>query len=608
MLPSAGQRYLNWRHRKCRPFVAGRNILDAPSGEGLGLRYLRKAKSITCLDYDANAVERAREQSDNVVGAVCGNMADMPLEDGAFDCVVSLEGLEHLDKRDGARFLAEAWRVLRPDGRLLLSCPVCDDGRHSGNEFHRHEWSCADLKRMLEHGFEIEEFSQHRGLGNAVWCVARRRETAHGAIDWMARFDGDAAEAFHASLTGVRNWLESVLTRDGAPLCAGGPLHVLPTCFAVLASECVGGVLDEPGLAAALGEHIAARQDPETGLFDPGPIRRGDLSSHSATYIRMQATYFALHALDALGASSLHPVKLAETFCDRSYLRGWLDGGPWHNPWLHSNNVMFALTFLERRHDQTGDDEALRAVDSILDYLDERQDDGTGLWQPDDEADVPNAVFAAYHFFPYYFWRARRPRHVERIIDSTLAIQQPDGLFVRGGGACEDLDAVHTLVMMQRVSDHRQDDVRRALERCLWRILQIQNDDGGFPNAVAGPLRTTRKRRLAERSGVVHVLPRAWRRRGSGARRQWSYSGWRALSCPEGASDAWAAWFRPLSLLLIADALDDVAPGRTAGSYRRAPGLGWHDASAIDACQDRSSAARVQPLRETRLASTVSAG
>lgn len=378
-----------------------------------------------------------------------------------------------------------------------------------------------------------------------------------------------------------RAWLARRLCAEGASLTGEGPPSLLPTCFAVLAAECIGGVLDVAVDSERLAECIAAQQVEENGWFVPGVLRRRELTSHSATYIRMQATYFAIHALDALDRKPRHPVRFAETLCDRSYLRGWLDGGPWQNPWMHSNNIMFALTFLERRYGQTGDDDALSSLEEILDYLDERQDRTTGLWQPDDEPDSPNAVFAAYHWLPYYLWSGRRPMYVDRIIDSILSIQQTDGLFIRNGGACEDLDAVHTLVMMGLVSDHRADDVRQSLERCFWRLLRLQNGDGGFPNAAAPPVRKTRKQRSLQRLGLFALLPQRMRDHGVSGPRFWKYSGWASLSCPIGASDMWSAWFRPLALRLISDRYPQALPRWSGGRYRRIPGLGWHDADAI---------------------------
>ncbi|MEM8864349.1 MAG: hypothetical protein AAGF31_02250 [Planctomycetota bacterium] len=350
----------------------------------------------------------------------------------------------------------------------------------------------------------------------------------------------------------------------------------MPTCFAVLATECLGSLDDvDADLKRGTAEQILGKQSPESGLFRDGDILQRDVSSHSSAYITMQHTYFALHALDALGVAPRYEVRFADRFLSVDYLRGWLDAGPWDNPWLHSNNFMFALTFLQHQHRVTEDSAWMDSFDAILDYLDERQDPETGLWRRDTGRDDRNAVFAAYHFFPYYFWRGRQPAYVERIIDTTLGTQTAEGFFLPdGGGACEDLDAVHTLVMMSMVSDHRQEDIRQCLERCLVATLASQKPDGGFCNynpRRGGLLRqlllaTSADKRCLRRE----LVPRTWR-----------YSGWRRLECPLGQSDMWSAWFRPLTLRVIADRYPDLYSGAPRGPLRQMPGLGWHDADGI---------------------------
>ena len=589
LLPTPGQRYLNWRHKRCRRHVRGRDVLDVPSGEGLGLRYLSNARSITCLDYDAKAVETAGKQVANVKETVCASMTSMPMADACFDTVVSLEGLEHVDKHDGVRFLSEVWRVLRPGGELLLSCPVSVDGRHSGNAFHFHEWRADDLRRVLDIGFDVLEFTEEKAFNSVIWCRARKQERKASDGNWETAFSTLCDADVRSAMSRFECWLSGHLTEVGAPLHATGGRSLMPTCFAILAAESIGALNRHSAIRPQLAEYIQSHQDSASGLFSPGEICRKDLTSHSATYLRLQATYFALHALDALGASPRNGIEFANELCDQSYLRGWLDGGPWKNPWMHSNNIMFALTLLERRARLESDPSAMDAFDAVLEYLDRRQDPESGLWQPDDERDVRNAVYAAYHFFPYYFWRGHPIRHVDRIIDSTLSIQRPDGLFTQGGGACEDLDGVHTLVLMSEVSDYRADDVQRSLERCFWRLLQIQNSDDGFWNYPERRGKQSWKRRLAERMFGGRALPTRFSERLASKPVDWCYSGWKRLSCPTGASDMWAAWFRPLALKLISDRYSGVLPLIEGGRYRRIPGLGWHDSTRIEETSPRSN-------------------
>jgi len=55
---------------------------------------------------------------------ICCDMAKMPYTQGSVDMVVSHQSHEHADPhREGAAFLREAYRVLKPDGSLLIFTP-----------------------------------------------------------------------------------------------------------------------------------------------------------------------------------------------------------------------------------------------------------------------------------------------------------------------------------------------------------------------------------------------------------------------------------------------------------------------------------------------------
>lgn len=78
------------------------------------------ARSVTAMDIDATVVKAARPG----VTAVVGDCTDLSrFADGCFDCVLASNLLEHVDRGAAGRLLAEARRVLRPGGRLLLIQP-----------------------------------------------------------------------------------------------------------------------------------------------------------------------------------------------------------------------------------------------------------------------------------------------------------------------------------------------------------------------------------------------------------------------------------------------------------------------------------------------------
>lgn len=79
-----------------------------------------QAGRVVAMDIDATVVDAAAEH----VTAVVGDCTDLTrFGDGEFDVVFASNLLEHLDRGDATRLLAEAQRVLRPHGRLILMQP-----------------------------------------------------------------------------------------------------------------------------------------------------------------------------------------------------------------------------------------------------------------------------------------------------------------------------------------------------------------------------------------------------------------------------------------------------------------------------------------------------
>lgn len=80
-----------------------------------------------------------------------------PCNDNSFDNVISNEVLEHVFEPE--LFLKEIHRVLKVDGKILLTVPFVWDEHEQPNDFGR--YTSYGLKYILEkNGFEIIEFSK----------------------------------------------------------------------------------------------------------------------------------------------------------------------------------------------------------------------------------------------------------------------------------------------------------------------------------------------------------------------------------------------------------------------------------------------------------------
>jgi ubiquinone/menaquinone biosynthesis C-methylase UbiE len=106
--------------------VAGERVLDAGCGFGGTVASLNERLGglhLTGLNIDERQLWRARQLvealGDNTVEFVQGDACALPFPDASFDRVLAVECVFHFPSRE--RFLAEAFRVLRPGGTLALS-------------------------------------------------------------------------------------------------------------------------------------------------------------------------------------------------------------------------------------------------------------------------------------------------------------------------------------------------------------------------------------------------------------------------------------------------------------------------------------------------------
>lgn len=152
------------RYRFALPMCRRRDVLDAACGVGYGAQALaREAARVIAVDRSPEALHTGKRRFAAANLAYCrADCEALPLGDETIDVVCSFETIEHLSN-PGA-FLAEAVRILRPDGAFIVSTPHADrTTTKPQNPHHRQEWSPADFERLLRERFRhIEVYGQTR--------------------------------------------------------------------------------------------------------------------------------------------------------------------------------------------------------------------------------------------------------------------------------------------------------------------------------------------------------------------------------------------------------------------------------------------------------------
>jgi 2-polyprenyl-3-methyl-5-hydroxy-6-metoxy-1,4-benzoquinol methylase len=146
---------------------AGQRVLDIGCGDGAFAAALAQAGvHVVAIDVASEPLRRAEVRHGGLELGLVEADAPWPLADESFDVLWAGETIEHVADTGG--WLSEARRVLRPQGRLLLSTP--DHGRLrllfmalSQRAFARHFHPLADHLRFYTRG-SLKELLQASGF------------------------------------------------------------------------------------------------------------------------------------------------------------------------------------------------------------------------------------------------------------------------------------------------------------------------------------------------------------------------------------------------------------------------------------------------------------
>lgn len=153
-------------HRTCHRYhwaasmASGCDVLEVACGAGQGLGILRAAaKTVVAGDVSPQVLATAQANfADRVPLSVFG-AEQLPFADASFDLVLLFEALYYVP--NPAEFFAEARRVLRPGGRLLIATANKDLYDFTPSPFSRRYLGVLELAKELDAAGFTTRFSGH---------------------------------------------------------------------------------------------------------------------------------------------------------------------------------------------------------------------------------------------------------------------------------------------------------------------------------------------------------------------------------------------------------------------------------------------------------------
>lgn len=144
------------RYLLAQEMAAGLRVLDFGCGTGYGSALLaEKAASVLGVDIDLAALEWARTTHHHArLNFECNGDLGSGLPGAWFDLITCFEVIEHVDQPTQAAMVQSFARLLKPEGKLLISTPnPFNTANYGENPYHLHEMDEQEFLALLRKSF-----------------------------------------------------------------------------------------------------------------------------------------------------------------------------------------------------------------------------------------------------------------------------------------------------------------------------------------------------------------------------------------------------------------------------------------------------------------------
>lgn len=152
-----GMKKISWNFLK--QYLPGKKlkILDAGCGTGGMMKEMKSLGDVWGIDLSPYAIKYCREKDLSQVKLA--SVEEIPFDDNCFDLVTSFDVLYHQRVKSDTKAFSEFYRVLKPNGLLLLRVPAYNWlwGKHDLIVATRHRYARNELSKKLQKaGFKIK--------------------------------------------------------------------------------------------------------------------------------------------------------------------------------------------------------------------------------------------------------------------------------------------------------------------------------------------------------------------------------------------------------------------------------------------------------------------